>query len=74
MADTAYAEKMAEMKAALGDHLASIPHSFPLEDDRLNSPVYQELSTAAREQNTVEDIEWFTRDHGQMVWPPEKEQ
>jgi len=59
----AYAEKMQQLKGVLKGHLATIPYPFNLEDKTLESPSYQKLSINAKEQNTVADIVWFTRDH-----------
>jgi len=68
--DAALQEQLQRLKTALGEHLKTIPHPFPLQDDRLNSAAYQQLAVKARETNTVEDIVWWKRDHGDMVWPP----
>lgn len=72
-ADGAYVEKMQQLQAALKVHLATIPYPFNLDDKTLESLSYQKLSTNAKDQNTVADIVWFTRDHGEFVWPPEGE-
>ena len=71
--NTAYAEKMQQLQDALKKHLGTIAHPFDLEDETLQSAAYQQLKTNAREQNTVDDIVWFKRDHGEFVWPPEGE-
>lgn len=68
--DPAYSEKKQQLQEVMRNHLATISHPFPLEDKTLNSLDYKKLSTRAREQNRVDDIVWFARDHGDMIWPP----
>jgi arylsulfatase A-like enzyme len=70
MADS---EVVKEMKKALADHLATFRHPFQLEPDPfMESAGYQVLT----EKNLAFDIytiPWLSRDHGEMVWPPEEE-
>ncbi len=66
-------EIVQRLKARLEEHLQTFDHPFTLEPDPfLESETYRELQQENRSFD-IYTIPWLSRDHGEMVWPPEKE-
>jgi hypothetical protein len=61
------------LKAALEKHLLSFDHPFDLTPlPFLETQEYRELAEKDLEFDLL-SIPWLSRDHGFILWPPEKE-
>ncbi len=68
--DVAYQEKLEELQDVLAEHLASFSHPFDLSvPDFLYTDDYRALTEETKKLKP-EDIDWYVRDWGKIVWPP----
>jgi arylsulfatase A-like enzyme len=69
--DPDYAEKVAELQAVLKTYLEDFDHPFDLSPQPyMQSPSFKALVMETMKQKP-EDIDWYVRDWGRIIWPPE---
>jgi hypothetical protein len=70
--DSKYQSDLKRMKQALTEHLLTFNHPFDLrEEPFMKSKTYRKLTQKTKTIG-IDYISWLPRDHGAIVWPPEK--
>lgn len=68
-----YSEVLEDMKNRLSEHLKEFEHPFDLSEEGLMAgETFKALVNESLKQKP-EDIEWYARDWGKIVWPPDEQ-